>query len=90
MHSIFNVPIVRIVTLYILVYKKAIELCLWSALRRSLLNLKKSFFHNRKDLAFSFRLSSFFFNLKEIRTNTDQMKITGRNRIFSPPNAINH
>ena len=37
--------------------KKVIELC--SALARSLYNLQKSFFHWRKDQAFSFRLSSF-------------------------------
>ena len=62
--------------------KKVIELC--SALARSLYNLQKSFFRRRKDQAFSFRLSSFLRNLKKDWANTNQMKIAGRNRIFSP------
>ena len=37
--------------------KMVIEL--WSALARSLYNLQKSFFHSRKDQAFSFRMSPF-------------------------------
>ena len=37
--------------------KMVIEL--WSALARSLYNLQKSFFHSRKDQAFSFRVSPF-------------------------------
>ena len=37
--------------------KMVIEL--WSALARSLFNLQKSFFHSRKDQAFSFRMSPF-------------------------------
>ena len=37
--------------------KMVIEL--WSALASSLYNLRKSFFHGRKDLAFSFRMSPF-------------------------------
>ena len=57
--------------------KKVIELC--SALARSLYNLQKSFFRRRKGQAFSFRLS-----LKKDWANTNQMKIAGRNRIFSP------
>ena len=43
--------------------KKVIEL--WSALVRSLYNLQKSFFHSRKDQAFSFRMSPFLCNLKK-------------------------
>ena len=62
--------------------KKVIELC--SALARSLYNLQKSFFRRRKDQAFSFRLLSFLWNLKKDWANTNQMKIAGRNRIFSP------
>ena len=34
--------------------KKVIEI--WNALARPLYNLQKSFFHSRKDQAFSFRL----------------------------------
>ena len=37
--------------------KMVIEL--WSALASSLYNLQKSFFHSRKDQAFSFRMSPF-------------------------------
>ena len=37
--------------------KMVIEL--WSALARSLYDLQKSFFHSRKDQAFSFRMSPF-------------------------------
>ena len=37
--------------------KMVIEL--WSALARSLYNLQKSFFHSRKDQAFSFQMSPF-------------------------------
>ena len=43
--------------------KMVIEL--WSALARSFYNLQKSFFHSRKDQAFSFRMSPFLCNLKK-------------------------
>ena len=43
--------------LYRVYQKMVIEL--WSALARSLYNLQKSFFHSRKDQAFSFRMSQF-------------------------------
>ena len=38
---------------------KKMVIKLWSALARSLYNLRKSFFHSRKDQAFSFRMSPF-------------------------------
>ena len=66
--------------------KKVIEL--WSSLARLLYNLQKSLLHNRKDQAFNFRLSPFLWNLKKNSTNTNQMKITGWNRIFSPLRII--
>ena len=78
--------------------KMVIKLC--SALARSLYNLQKSFFHSRKDQAFSFRMSPFLWNLKKDWANTSQMKIAGRNHIFPPlsiimeankkENSINH
>ena len=46
-----------LIIIYRVYKKKVIELC--SALARSLYNIQKSFFHRRKDQAFSFRLSSF-------------------------------
>ena len=49
--------------------KKVIEL--WSALARSLYNLQKSFFHSRKDQAFSFRMSPFLWNLKMFHVSTE-------------------
>ena len=64
--------------------KKVIELC--SALARSLYNLQKSFFRRRKDprlLAFD---CPHFCEIKKDWANTNQMKIAGRNRIFSPLN----
>ena len=61
---------------------------LWSALASSLYNLQKSFFHSRKDQAFSFRMSPFLWNLKEDWANTSQMKIAGRNHIFPPLSII--
>ena len=45
---------------------------IWSALARSLYNLQKSFFHNRKDQAFSFRMSPFFC---EIWRKIEQIRI---------------
>ena len=59
--------------LYSAYQKKVIALC--SALARSLYNLQKSFFRRRKHQAFSFRLSSFLWNLKKDWANTNQMKI---------------
>ena len=38
---------------------KKMVIKLWSALACSLYNLQKSFFHSRKDQAFSFRMSPF-------------------------------
>ena len=38
---------------------KKMVIKLWSALARSLYHLQKSFFHSRKDQAFSFRMSPF-------------------------------
>ena len=55
--------------------KKLVKL--WSPLTRSLLNLYKSFFHNWKGMAFSFRL------------NTNQTKITGQGRIIFSPGKKN-
>ena len=56
------------------VEEKVIEL--WSALASLLYNQQKSFFHSRKDQAFSFRMSPFSWNLKKDWANTNQMKIT--------------
>ena len=66
--------------------KMVIEL--WSAIARLLYNLQKSFFHSRKDQAFSFRMSPFLWNLKKDWANTSQMKIAGRNHIFLPLSII--
>ena len=60
---------------------------LWSALARSY-NLQKLLFHSRKDQAFSFRMALFLWNLKKDWANTNQMKIAGRNCIFSPVSVI--
>ena len=64
------------------------------------MQFRKSSFHSRKEKAFSFRMSPFLWNLKKDWVNTNQKKIAGRNRIFSPlsiimatnkkKNSINH
>ena len=66
--------------------KMVIEL--WSALARWSYNLQKSFFHSRKDKAFSFRMSPFLWNLKKDWANTSQMKIARQNHIFPPLSII--
>ena len=66
--------------------KKVIQL--WSALARLLCNRQKSFFHSRKEQAFSFRMSLFLWNLKKNWVNMNQKEIAGRNRIFPPLNII--
>ena len=79
--------LLHVYVLYRVYQKKVIEH--WSALERSLYNLQKSFFHSRKDQAFSFRKSQFLWYLKNDWANTNQlMKIAGRNRVFSPLSII--
>ena len=67
---------------------KKVVIEFWSALARSLYNLQKSFFHSRKDQAFSFGMSPFLWNVKKDWANTSQMKISGQNHIFPPLSII--
>ena len=85
----FNVFLYCVLT-WSLIYRVSQKMVikLWSALARSLYNLQKSFFHRRKDQAFSFRMSPFLWNLKKDWANTNQMKIAGQNHIFPPLSII--